>query len=140
MNQRQKGVTLIEAMVTVVVLSILVGLAMPNYFRYVVRSNRTEAIEALLAASACQERLFIRNNVYNANVCGGGTQNGKYVISITTTNTNRNFVATATPQGSQAEDSCGALTISDTGIKVAGGDTGTFAQKCWAGKYASSSS
>ena len=136
----QRGFTIIEAMITLAILTIAVSLAIPSYLQYVIRSNRSEAIEALLAASACQERLLIRNNAYDADVCGGGTENGFYVVSITTSNDDQNFVATATPQGSQVNDNCGAMTLTDTGIKTAGGETGIFARKCWAGKYADSGS
>ena len=133
---RQNGFTLIEAMVALAILTFLVSLAIPNYYAYVVRSNRTEAIEGLMAGSACQERLFIRNNAYNAAACGGLTNNGFYNITFATSNGNLNFVATAAPQGSQTDDNCGTLTISDTGVKQAEGQTGTFAQRCWAGKHA----
>lgn len=136
----QRGFTIIEAMIAVAILTIAVSLAIPSYLQYVVRSNRSEAIEALMNASACQERLLIRNNAYDADVCGGGTENEFYVVSITTSNNNQNFVATATPQGSQVSDNCGAMTLTDTGIRTAGGQTGIFARKCWAGKYAATGS
>ena len=134
------GFTLLELMITVGLLAIVVSLAIPSYSQYVVRSNRSEGIEALLTASACQERLLVRNNAYNANACGGATQNGYYTIAFTASNSNQNFVATATPQGNQVNDNCGTLAISDTGVKVAGGQSGAFARACWAGKHASSSS
>lgn len=140
MKQQQGGFTLIEAMIAVVLIAIALSLAIPSYRSFVVRSNRTEAIESLLTAAACQERIFIRNNAYDANACGGATPNGFYVIGFTTSNGNLNFVATATPQGAQAHDSCGTLTLSDIGVKVAGGETGAYAQKCWAGKFNAASS
>ena len=134
------GFTLIELMITVGLLAIVLSLAIPSYSQYVVRSNRSEAIEALLTASACQERLLVRNNAYNANACGGATENGYYTVTFTASNGNQNFVATATPQDNQSRDSCGTLTISDTGVKAAGGQSGAFAQACWAGKHATASS
>ena len=134
------GFTLVEAMIVLSILTILVSLAIPSYTNYVVRSNRTEAIESLLAASACQERLFIRNNAFSADRCGGATPNGFYTITFALSNSNRNFVATAAPQGSQTRDGCGSLTLSDTGIKKAAGKSGDFATKCWAGKYSKASS
>jgi type IV pilus assembly protein PilE len=133
-KKSQGGFTLVEAMITIAILTILVSLAVPSYFQYVLRTNRSEAIDGLLAASACQERLFIRNNVYDAASCGGATANGHYAVALATTNANQNFVATANPQGGQTKDSCGAMTLSDTGVKTAGGKTGTFAISCWKGK------
>lgn len=132
----QQGFTLIEAMITIALLAILTNLAVSSYRQYVVRSHRSEAIEGLMAASACQERLLIRNNNYTAGQCGGATSNGEYVIAVTTSNANQNFVATATPQGAQAEDGCGAMAINDAGVKSAHGETGAMAQTCWAGRSA----
>lgn len=137
MKNSQQGFTMVEAMITIVILSIVVSLAVPSYYQYVVRTNRAEAIDGLLAASSCQERIFIRTNAYNGDQCEGATENGHYAITVTLPDgNNQNFVATATPQGMQTDDSCGALTLSDTGVKVAAGETGGFAQTCWAGRHA----
>lgn len=133
-KKSQGGFTLVEAMITITILTILVSLAVPSYFQYVLRTNRSEAIDGLLAASACQERLFIRNNVYDAASCGGATPNGHYAVALATTNANQNFVATAAPLSGQLKDSCGDMTLSDTGVKTADGKTGTFAITCWQGK------
>ncbi len=140
MAHRNKGFTLIEAMITLVVLSIVVAIALPSYNRYVVRSNRSEGIEALLAAAACQERLFIRNNAFAEDACVGGTNNGHYEITVATSNANQNFVLTATPQNNQTKDSCGALTLNDRGVRTAGGEGGDLASQCWSGRWGSASS
>lgn len=134
------GFTLLEAMIVVVLLSVALALAVPSYTNYVIRTHRTEAIEALLAAAACQERLYIRNNAYNADACEGNSPNGYYAITVTTSNSNQNFVASAAPQGGQTDDNCGTLSITDIGIKTAGGDTGAFARQCWSGRHASTGS
>ena len=140
MRVKIKGFTMVEAMVVLALLSIVSSLAIPAYTSYVLRSNRTEAVESLLTASACQERLFIRNNAFDANRCSGASPNDLYTITITTSNSDRNFVATAAPKGSQLKDSCGSLTVTDTGVRQADGEGGEFARKCWAGKTAKKSS
>lgn len=131
---------MIEAMIVVGLLAIAVSLAVPSYTAYVVRANRTEAIETLLATAACQERLFVRNNAYDADSCEGNSPNDYYTITVTTTNANQNFVAAAVPQGGQTEDSCGTLSITDIGVKTAGGQGGAFARQCWSGRRVSASS
>lgn len=133
---KQAGFTMIEAMITVGVLAIAASLAMPTYTAYVIRTHRTEAIETLMATAACQERLYIRNNAYDADACEGASPNGYYAISVTTSNSDQNFLATAAPQGGQTEDSCGSLTVTDIGVKEAGGEGGDFAQRCWTGRHA----
>jgi len=134
------GFTMIEAMIVVGLLAIAASLAIPSYRAYVIRSHRTEAIETLLATAACQERLYIRNNAYNADSCEGNSPNDYYTITVTTSNLNQNFVASAVPQAAQTEDTCGTLTITDIGVKRAGGQGGSFAQSCWSGRHASASS
>lgn len=129
-----------EAMVTLALIAITLSLAIPSYRAYVVRSNRSEALEALMTAAACQERVYIASNAYNADACGGASDNGTYTVTIATSNGNQNFVATATPQGAQAEDNCAALTLDHTGAKTANGQGGDFARSCWTGRHASGGS
>ncbi len=138
MKHQTMGFTLVEMMIVVVLLAIVIVLALPSYQNYVVRSNRTEAIEALLATAGCQERLFIRNNAYSTDTCGGTSFNDHYLISVTTSNANQNFLASAVPQGSQVADGCQTLTINDKGVRTANSQTGVFAQTCWSGKSPSS--
>ncbi len=135
MKQHTTGFTLVEMMIVVVLLAIMISLAIPSYQNYVVRTNRTEAIEALLAASSCQERLFIRNNAYSTGACGGTSFNNHYLISVTTSNANQNFLASAVPQGPQLSDRCKTLTINDRGVRTANSQTAAFAQTCWTGKF-----
>ncbi len=135
-----QGFTLIEAMITLTLIAITLSLALPSYRGYVIRVNRTEAIETLLATTACQERIYTRTNAYAANACGGNSSNSFYTISVATSNGNQNFVATAAPQNTQAEDNCGSLTIDQTGVKTADGQGGSFASTCWRGKSSSQGS
>ena len=129
-----RGFTLVETMIAVGLLALVLSLALPSYRAYVVRSNRTEALEALLAAASCQERIYTRANAYDTAACEGNTTNAIYSITIATSNNNQNFVATAAPQGRQSEDQCGSIAIDHTGVKTAAGLGGTFAQTCWSGK------
>ena len=73
--------------------------------------------------------------MYNPDRCGGVTSNGFYNITIVTADSNTSFTATAVPLGAQLKDNCGGLSIDDTGVKKADGQTGDFAKKCWTGKY-----
>jgi type IV pilus assembly protein PilE len=132
--QKQAGFTLLELMITVMVVSILVFLALPSYRAYVIRGNRTEGIDALMSAAVCQERIFTRTNAYDPNECDRFTVNGNYSITVATQNSNQEFTLTATPQGGQTEDSCGALTVDQKGARQANSSGGTAAARCWAGK------
>ena len=130
------GFSLIEMMIVIAVVALLTALAVPWYRDFVVRSNRTEAINELLNIAACQERIYQKLNRYDANRCGasGTTTNGHYTMSMATQNTNQNFVITATATGSQTNDTCGNLTYSDQGIKnVSVTATATQVATCWKG-------
>jgi type IV pilus assembly protein PilE len=127
------GFTLLELMITVAVLSLLVVIALPSYEAYVLRANRSEAIDALMRAAVCQEQIFSRSGRYTAQIgdCRDelSTLSGAYVISFDSVD-DQGYVARATPQGKQTDDSCGALTLNQAGLRGAGGDVG----KCWSGR------
>ncbi len=132
--QKQAGFTLLELMITVVMVAILVTLALPGYRAYVIRAHRSEGIDALMAAAVCQERIFSRTNVYAPGECVGPTANNYYNITVATQNNNQEFTLTATPQSGQDEDSCGALSVDQRGARQANGSGGNVAARCWAGK------
>jgi type IV pilus assembly protein PilE len=61
-----RGVTLIELMIVVVVVSILAAVAFPNYREYAARAKRNEARAALLQLATNQERFYLNNNTFSA--------------------------------------------------------------------------
>lgn len=105
-----RGVTLIELMIVVVVLGILAAIAYPNYREYVARAKRTEARAALLQIATNQERFYLQNNTYTADLRNLGfpvadnyiTDSGSYQVSVNAADAN-NFTATATYQNADEE-------------------------------------
>jgi len=129
-----KGFTLIEVMLTMGLLAIVLALAIPSYTTYVVRANRSEALQALMTMAACQERLFSRTHVYDANACADNSAGERYTFNSVTSNNDLNFTASAVPKGSQLGDDCGVLSINQAGVKTANNESGSFANTCWKGK------
>lgn len=140
-SSNQHGFTLMEMLIVVAIMGVLASIALPAYQNSVLRSSRADAKTELLQVASDQERYFSNFNTYvndatplNTPVVGGRnrtTQNGFYSISVAAcgTGTIANcFVATATAQGDQADDSCATLTISNTGARGATGDT---TEECW---------
>ncbi len=65
-RMRSSGFTLIELMVTIVVATILLGIAIPSYQYEMRKSRRTEAKNTLLDAAAREERYYATQNAYTA--------------------------------------------------------------------------
>ena len=70
--RRNKGFTLIEVMIVVVIIGILAAIAIPNYSDYVTRSKTTEAISGLSDMRVRMEQYFQDNRTY-AGACTAGT-------------------------------------------------------------------
>jgi type IV pilus assembly protein PilE len=121
-------------MVTILVIGILAGVAIPSYRSYIVRANRTEAKQALLARASDLERCFTRNNTY---VNAAATPCGVVLPSVGTnynfkagTLAQTSFVLQAVPAGQQAKDTqCATFSLDDKGARGISG-TGKAAD-CW---------
>ena len=120
-----KGFSLIELMITVVIVGVLATVAMPSYNVYVLESKRLDGTSALLKLSSLQERYYAQNNTYAdttaiAEVGGATSKEGLYDLEITKA-TSSEFTATATAiaKGSQASDAgCTVLTLISTGVRT----------------------
>jgi type IV pilus assembly protein PilE len=138
----QRGMTLIELMIVVVVVAILASIAVPSYRNYVLRTHRTEAKSALLALAAQQEKFYVQNNTYadngvlstappNGLGIPASTDNGWYTISITAADA-ETFTAMATAAGGQLEDTdCATMTVTALGVKTATKQGGGASTVCW---------
>ena len=69
---RTTGFTLIELMVTVLIVSVLVAIAVPSYIDKVRKSRRTDAKTALLDLAGREERFYNTNNTYSIAAAGSG--------------------------------------------------------------------
>lgn len=133
----QRGFTLIELMIAMVVLAILTAIALPQYSSYVQRARRADAKTALLELAARQERFFAVNNAYTNNAAslgyGAGAtfpvsvssgSNSYYTLAVPTVTagsatTLPTFVATATPTGAQQKDTqCYTFQVNSLGVKT----------------------
>lgn len=133
-RKRMQGVTLIELMIVVVVISILAAVAYPNYQEFTARAKRNEARAALLRLATNQERFYLNNNSFTSDLTNLGfgttptsvTETGYYRIQVTASDAS-NFTATATYLlGGGEADKCLTFTINGRGAKSSGPDT-----NCW---------
>lgn len=140
-RSRNRGFTLIEVMVVVAIIGILTALAYPSYQEYVRRTARADAQSDLAQVVQGLERRYTLNNRYAAadGAFAGAdaltiTQsprsgNARYLITGVANTSGRGYVVTATPQGSQAGDTCGTMTISHNGAQTPA--VGTDGRPCW---------
>lgn len=125
MQSNQKGVTLMELMIAVAIVSILATIAVPSYQRYVMRAQRTDATAALLRIAAAQEKFYLNNNTYTNDLGALGvsnTEHGWYTLSTGGTANTTGFTASATAPSTsrQFKDTdCRVFEITETGRRRA---------------------
>lgn len=128
-----RGFTLIEMMIVVAIIAILTAIAYPNYSRYAYRARRADAKELLMRFAAAQERYYTSRNQY-ATIAqlqmSNTSEKQYYTVSVDLGNGNQTYVLRGTPQGAQANDACGQLTLDSSGRKAAPNDTGRNGA-CW---------
>ncbi|MFK5986393.1 MAG: type IV pilin protein [Pseudomonadota bacterium] len=134
-SKKSSGFTLIELMITVVIVGILAAIAIPSYQDSVKKARRADGILALTTAAQALERCGISNGStyviaeqFDCTPAAYDSADANYRITAVVTATT--FVLTATAQNQQSSDAaCTTLTISNTGLQGATG-TGT-ADSCW---------
>ena len=134
-NRRyMRGITLIELMIVVVVISILGAIAYPNYREFAARAKRMEAKTALLQAATNQERFYLQNNRFSQDMRELGftanpfdTDSGSYRITTASIVATADFTVTATYMLADTEATkCNIFTIDGAGVKVSSPKT-----DCW---------
>ncbi|WP_097461449.1 type IV pilin protein [Mangrovitalea sediminis] len=146
-SRHQKGFTLIELMIVVVIIGILTAIALPLYEKQVQESRRTSAKTTLLDIASKEEKFYATNNAYTSSLanlgyasvsttCTGGASTclevpsaneAFYAVSVVLNNGGTGFTADAVPENAQKNDDCGTFEINDQGAQSV---TGT-ATDCW---------
>lgn len=148
-SYKSNGFTLIELMITVAIVGIIAAVAFPSYQNYVRQSNRAVAKAILYENAQFMERFYTQNNQYDATVGANGIANtggddvavalpitqsprpgtgvvAQYNISLAAV-ADATFTLQAVPTGSMTGDTCGTLTLTNTGVQGAGGNVAD----CW---------
>ncbi|MDZ7770754.1 MAG: type IV pilin protein [Woeseiaceae bacterium] len=134
MQKYVQGITLLELMIVVVIIGIMATIAYPNYRDYAARAKRNEARAALLQIATNQERHYLQNNTYTADMTDLGfgaasnvvTDTGSYRINVDAASAN-DFTATATYLNADNEaGKCATFQIDGRGTKTSAPET-----DCW---------
>jgi len=149
-RKRSSGFTLLELLITVVLVAILTAIAVPSYWAYVTRGQRTAAKAALEQAAQFLERNYTVYGNYGTGASGvavilanpfAPTDGGQITYALSATfPTAQSFLLTAAPCGGAScpsgsnsnftDTDCGTLTLDNTGAKsTVGGTLSTDA--CW---------
>lgn len=133
---RERGFTLLELMIVVAVIAVLAVTAISSYEYAMRKSRRATAQGCLMEASQYMERFYTTNLRYDqttdatpvavrtpAQVCSSESQRF-YTMSFVGTVGQTTYTIQAAPTGKQTKDSCGTMTINQTGVK-------TPATGCW---------
>lgn len=137
---RQRGLTLVELIVVVAVMSIIATVAYPLYTTQMQKVRRADAKVALETLALAQERHYTINGAY-ANLAtlastnlipntlaDGDSDKGYYDITVDGLGANnQTYLLSATPasSGPQDGDDCQSFTLNQAGAKTATND------KCW---------
>lgn len=130
-KHKKAGFTLIEVMITVVIVGILTAVAVPAYSDYVTRGRLAEAFTSLGGAQAAAEQFWANNRTYvgfeaastfpanstNFTYAISGASTSAYTITATGTGKAAGFVYTINQNGTQTT----------TGSPTGWGTSGT----CW---------
>lgn len=138
-NSRARGFTLIELMITVVVIAILSAIAYPSYTSYVKRGQRSAAQQLMADIANREQQYMLDAKSYTAaldstglNVSGDGwtctaasCTNPRYTVTVAVNNaaTPPTFTVTATPTTLQASDGC--MTYNQAAQKTRGNSCGS---------------
>lgn len=140
LGRKTSGFTLIEVMMVVAIIGIIAAIAFPSYQEHVRKTKRADAQAALMELAQFMERYYTANGRYldadgdapalpfDAAPKDGG--NKSYDLAFAEDSPTANsYLLQAIPTGSMATDSCGTLTLSNTGAK--GQDAGATLADCW---------
>ena len=143
---RQRGITLMELMIVVAIISMIAAFAYPSYTQYIVSTKRTAATSTLLQIADRQQQFFMDNKSYtgdlvnlgfaasplyvsdDGNSVAAGDADAVYLFSLVNVGATT-YTAIAAPLGGQLkrDPECGSLTTNQAGARDAlGGGT-----DCW---------
>lgn len=149
-----RGFSLLELVITMVIVAILASIAIPAYNSYILKSHRTDAKSALLDLASMEERYFSTQNVYSTTntdlgyttawpvtVGSGYYQIQQPVVTVAAPPTalapagapaSYVLVAVPAPTSVQVNDTaCQSFTLTSSGVQSATGTDPNPSVDCW---------
>ena len=121
---RNRGFSLIELLIAMVVVGILTSIALPAYTNQLRKSSRAEAQAFMTTAAGNQQQYLLNRRAYASSLSDLGATapadlDSKYMFTVTAADgPPPTFTLTATAIGAQANDACPTLLIDNAGNKT----------------------
>ncbi|MFC7408053.1 type IV pilin protein [Hydrogenophaga atypica] len=143
-KRHQGGFTLIEVMITVVIVGILSAVALPAYTSYIQKSRRTEARTVLMDAASKQEQYILNFRTYTTSMTALGyaanpalSETGLYSVAAAAGacgSIARCYTLTATAVAGKGQDKdikCKSFSLDSTGAKTSKNSSDAATTDCW---------
>ncbi|ASQ45481.1 type IV pilin protein [Legionella clemsonensis] len=141
----EKGFTLFESLLVLVLLAIFIYLVYPSYVAHLQYTRRYDGQTALINLANRMEHFYGQNHTYKTATLASGkptdvketnlSEEKWYILKITLQTTHR-FTLHAIPRGAQSQDkACQTLSFDQAGVKgISPGPLGSptaTVEKCW---------
>ena len=120
----QNGFTLIEVMITVVIVGILASIAYPSYTQFVAKGGRGDALAGVMHVANLQEQYYLDHRNFTADMTKLGLSADPWVVEnkyykVDTSLSGDDYTVTATAVGIQAsrDTACATISLTSTGTK-----------------------
>ncbi|MCL1044076.1 prepilin-type N-terminal cleavage/methylation domain-containing protein [Shewanella electrodiphila] len=128
--KKKTGFTLIEVMITVVIIGILASIAYPSYTGFIAKGARADGLAGLMAVANRQEQYYLDNRSYTTDMTKLGFNADPWVVENTFYEIDSTIAAgvltiSATAKGVQAtrDSACASITLTDSGLRSP--------EECW---------